>query len=115
MALAAINPDVYLFTNKGEPWGENSAWEQYEYWAITRNPNVKRIWRVDPRDPETDLGLDLSPLQCDTYNEAVILWDRNNGGQELPSKMFCPVKYGNEGEPYDSWGDAVTTDANFRI
>jgi hypothetical protein len=104
MAMSVINPDVYLFINKDEAWRDNSAWEQWEYWALTRNPNVQRIWRVDPRDPD-DLGLDLDPYQCDDYGAPVILWDRNNGGEELPAKMFCPIKYGNEGEPYDSWGD----------
>jgi hypothetical protein len=104
MAMSVISPDVYLFINKDEAWRDNSAWKQWEYWALTRNPNVQRIWRVDSRDPD-DLGLDLDPYQCDAYGAPVILWDRNNGGEELPTKMFCPIKYGNEGEPYDSWGD----------
>lgn len=130
LALAVVNPDVYVFAPKDLQWQENSAWVQYgecihpvpasrtkhqhilpfqfrpltalEYWALTRNPNVRRIWRVDPRDVRENQ--DLSDGEKCQYNDPVIEWDRDNGGQALPAKMYCRIKYDTEGEPWVSWG-----------
>ena len=41
---------VYFLTPAGEPPHQRSAWAMWEYPALTRNPNVDRVVRVDPTD-----------------------------------------------------------------
>ena len=86
-AMAAINPDAYVFTRADEPWKEDSIWERVELPALTNNPNIKRIWQVDPR-PASMRGQD--PNTCQWY-EPVIIWDRNNGGVPWNGGFKCPV------------------------
>jgi hypothetical protein len=49
LAAAAIHPHAYLFTKKGVDWRQDSMWNQVEFWQLTKNKNIKRIYRVDPR------------------------------------------------------------------
>ena len=70
IAHAAINPDVYLFTTKGQNWKPNSVWATVKYWMLTTNPNVQRIYRVDPTPGACDLG--------------ELLWVRSRDGQVDP-------------------------------
>ena len=37
-------------------WTLNSAWGGWEYPALTRNPDVTEIWRVDLVDDQSELG-----------------------------------------------------------
>ncbi|ETN44804.1 uncharacterized protein HMPREF1541_09679 [Cyphellophora europaea CBS 101466] len=101
LALAVIKPDVCLFTPRDVRPREDSAWIQYEYWALTRNPNVKRIWKIDPRDAsEMD---ELTDEEKCHFNEPHVLWDRDKGGQTLPPALACHVKYAADGEPRTKW------------
>ncbi|ETN37121.1 uncharacterized protein HMPREF1541_08111 [Cyphellophora europaea CBS 101466] len=101
LALAAVNPDVYLFTRSDQDgWPLDSLWEQYEFWALTRNPNVQRVWQVDPRNPESVEGLE--PEEMCQFNDRHVIWERGKDA-ELPMKMTCPVFYPGEGEPWESW------------
>ena len=68
-----------------------------EYWVLTRNPNVRRIWRVDPSDVRA--RRDLSNDEKCRWNDPVIEWDRDAGDPELPAKQYCEIKYSTDGEP----------------
>ncbi|KIW21523.1 hypothetical protein PV08_02103 [Exophiala spinifera] len=77
LALSTLNPDAYVFTKAPpETWRDTSWWALIEYPALTNNPIVQRIWRVDPR-----------PGQC---NDRILIWQR---GRDLPLQMFqsCQV------------------------
>ena len=54
-------------------WSDTSAWGAYEYPALTRNPDVTKIWRVnvagDFRDPT---------------GEPMLIWDRSRGDGPSP-------------------------------
>lgn len=82
MCQAATNPEAYLFTTKGQDWEWNSVWEQVEFWVLTRNKNIQKIWRVDP-----------APGACtdDPKKDREILWDRSRD-PERPANWVCPVK-----------------------
>lgn len=84
LAAAAINPDVYFFTQRGASWQEYSHWALVEFWKLTQNKNVQRIWRVDPSPPG-----DGSTL-C-SIAEPELLWDRVKD-KELQPGWVCPVK-----------------------
>ena len=73
-ALATQNADAYLFTTRGEDWKPRSVWAAVEYWALTNNPNVQNIWRVDP-----------------TCGPRELLWGRARGDKALPSVYTCPI------------------------
>jgi hypothetical protein len=88
LAAAAIHPDAYLFTKKNVPWGSGSAWEQHEYWALTHNPNIMRIWRVDPRPP---YAAGIPPLEICAHSAAELLWDRDAGDPVMEPRWECPV------------------------
>lgn len=76
MAMAALHEDAYLFTQKGKDWRPASVWQRVEYWKLTSNPNVKRIYRVDP-----------APGACD---QGEVMWLR--GRDEPKEKEWeCPV------------------------
>lgn len=89
LAAAAVAPDAYLFTKKGVPWGAGTMWEQAEYWQLTNNPNVKRIWRVDPR-PWDIAG--ITALEICKHSEAELLWNRDAGDSPLAPRWSCPVR-----------------------
>jgi hypothetical protein len=51
LSVVAMNPKVYFFRRGDEEPKEESYWSRVEFGALTRNENVKEIWRVDPREP----------------------------------------------------------------
>ncbi|KAJ9634989.1 hypothetical protein H2204_005944 [Knufia peltigerae] len=75
LAASALNPDAYVFT-KGAPdiWHVDSHWAKVEYPALTQNPFIERIWRVDPR-----------PGQC---NQQELIWERGRD-QPIPLVRSC--------------------------
>lgn len=90
LATSALNPDAYLFTKAApDTWREKSYWALVEYPALTNNPNIQRIWRVDPRQG-----------QC---NDKQLLWERGRD-QPLPVYRTCPVL-----EPLQIPNPATTT------
>ncbi|KAJ4524807.1 hypothetical protein HRR83_000438 [Exophiala dermatitidis] len=78
-AAATLNPDAYLFTRSDQAWRWNSVWQWIEYPQLARNPDVQRIWRIDPR-PE-------SPNFC----ESRLLWSRERRDPLPPMPWVCPV------------------------
>lgn len=78
-AEAAVAADAYVFTKDGESWTDHSIWNSVEYPALTRNPNVRRIWRVDPR-----------PTACGV---PALVWSRDRGDPEVEG-VECPVAAG---------------------
>lgn len=66
--------EAWLFMPDGSgAWSDTSAWGAYEYPALTRNPDVMKIWRVnvagDFRDPT---------------GEPMLIWDRSRGDGPSP-------------------------------
>jgi hypothetical protein len=47
LATTTRNRDAFLFFADDWDWLPESVWAEYEYWALTWNPYVERIWRVD--------------------------------------------------------------------
>jgi hypothetical protein len=86
LAAAAINPDVYFFTKKGEKWSDYSHWALVEYWKLTQNKNVQRIWRVDPAPVYAEDGT----VSC-AEQEPELLWDQSRDKEVQPG-WICPVK-----------------------
>ncbi|EXJ90706.1 hypothetical protein A1O1_03810 [Capronia coronata CBS 617.96] len=78
-AVAAVNPDAYVFMPGGTIWRPESVWATTEFPALTRNPNIMRIWRVDPR-PE-------SPL-CGFRD---LIWSRDHGDPPWALGYLCPL------------------------
>jgi hypothetical protein len=81
VAQAALNPDAYLFTRKDQDWLPHSIWATHEYWALTQNVNIQRIWRVDPWPVE---------YGGDGCNEKVLLWSRERD-RVWKVDGYCPV------------------------
>ncbi|EHY53251.1 hypothetical protein HRR83_005904 [Exophiala dermatitidis] len=71
-AAAALASDAYLFTKSGGKWSLGSIWSLIEMPALTRNPNIKRIWRVDPRPFSPNCG------------QRELLWDATHGDKPVP-------------------------------
>lgn len=63
-------------------------WNAVEYWQLTHNPNIKRIYRVDPR-PWDAIGIPEA-LMC-SHSAEEILWDRDRGDKEIEPVQWCPV------------------------
>lgn len=75
--------DVYVFIEKGQgDWDPKSAWGSYEYPALTRNPNIRNIYRVD---------LDL------TEDPAQSMSDPDRAGPNNP--QGTPVLIWKQGDP----------------
>lgn len=77
-AAAAMNPDAFVFTKHDEEWNPQRIWATVEFPALTRNPNIQRVWRVDPRPASPNCG------------EKVLVWDRARGDAEVAG-WTCPV------------------------
>ena len=82
MAVASIASDAYLFM----PWDkvpeERSVWQATELPALTKNPHVNKIYRIDPRtEPEENPG--GSCVQT-------LIWNRATDA-ELEYGWKCPV------------------------
>ncbi|KPI44488.1 uncharacterized protein AB675_8770 [Cyphellophora attinorum] len=75
MAFAVEQPDVFFFTPARKDWKEKSIWQTAEYPALTRNPYVQRIWRIDPSY---------------TGNYTELLWDRARD-DPLPPIGYYPA------------------------
>ena len=82
--------DAYLFVEKGlESWDPKSAWGSYEYPALTRNPNIRNIYRVDldlGEDPKQDIS--SVPDRFGPGNprgEPLLIWSRERG--DAPSEI----------------------------
>ncbi|KPI39126.1 uncharacterized protein AB675_4551 [Cyphellophora attinorum] len=88
LAAAAIHPHAYLFTKKGVDWRQDSMWNQVEFWQLTKNKNIKRIYRVDPR-PWDVAG--ILPVQMCSHSSEEILWDRDRGDAEIEPVDTCRV------------------------
>lgn len=86
LALAVIHPKVYLFTKDGEEPQPGSTWTVLEFPALTRNQNVKEIYRVDARPPEVR-GVD--PADCDPPT-AKLMWSRERGDPVASAGWVCP-------------------------
>jgi hypothetical protein len=54
LALAAVNPEVYVMIPSTKQRGpaDKTTWANIELPFLTRNPNIKKIYQVDPRDPK---------------------------------------------------------------
>ncbi|EXJ78810.1 hypothetical protein A1O1_09212 [Capronia coronata CBS 617.96] len=80
-AAAALASDAYLFTKADSEWDPGSIWATVEYPELTRNPNIKRIWRVDPRPGSPDCG------------QRVLMWDATHGDKpnDPPRRWTCPI------------------------
>lgn len=77
LAISALHPEAYVFTKEApETWRIGSMWEVVEFPALTSNPNIQRIYRVDPR-----------PGHC---NQRRLIWDRRIN-PELRTIKTCPV------------------------
>ncbi|KPI42368.1 uncharacterized protein AB675_9834 [Cyphellophora attinorum] len=76
---ATLNPEVYLFTQKGD-FKPNQVWADVEFWVLTQNPAVQKIWRVDP-----------APGCHQGEADKEVLWDRARGDPEGTPKWICPV------------------------
>ena len=77
MAMATLHPDVCLFARAGD-WDPSSVWARVEYWKLTSNPVVQRIYRVNP-----------APGASCAKEE--LLWDRTRGEKELSRVWSCPI------------------------
>lgn len=86
LATAAIHPDAYVFTKDGEEPDPESFWMRTEFPALTKNNNIMRIYRVDPRSPQ-DRG--LGPEECQPA-EAKLIWDRQRGDAVITNGRKCP-------------------------
>ena len=64
-AAAAQEADAYLFTPFDQPILQNKVFWNIEWPALTANPEVLRVWRVDPR-----------PIQ-DVWGRKMLLWARD--------------------------------------
>ena len=77
-----LNPigilDAYLFIRAGTSWHPYSVWATWELPALTRNPYIMNIWRVDPFDCNQDRQL---------------LWSRARG-DPLVQGAACPITEG---------------------
>ncbi|KAK4935757.1 hypothetical protein LTR10_023257 [Elasticomyces elasticus] len=78
-ASAALAPDAVVFTPHNTPWNPDRIWALVEMPALTRNPNIQRIYRVDPRPGAGGCG------------EEELVWDRGRGDLMLASTWRCPV------------------------
>lgn len=77
LAAASQAHDAFVGIPDGVDWLPTSAWATIEYPQLTQNPNVMRIYRVDPR-----------PLWCgDTglpiMQEPTLIWERARGDAPL--------------------------------
>lgn len=74
----ACTNDVYLCIPQDKVtnnvWDRDSAWGGWEYPALTRISKVQRIYRVDPRNPNTEAG------------KKTLIWDRSKN----PPDSFKP-------------------------
>ena len=126
LAAAVINPDVYLFTTKGKDWDKVSYWAVVEYWKLTHNKNVQRIWRVDPTPPRPAPPTPQNPQSPqnpqnpqDPQNpaackppkiaEAELLWDRSKDEERSPF-WVCPVKEPSAEKPEPEDSDSEESD-----
>lgn len=100
LSSAAVNPIAYIFLPRGETpkdrnWRPESAWEQTEFWALTKNPNIQKIIRVDPRPPDV---LGISHADWCRWSEEQVLWERGVD-EEVGPVWQCPVYYDANGDP----------------
>ncbi|ETN43031.1 uncharacterized protein HMPREF1541_02189 [Cyphellophora europaea CBS 101466] len=95
LSVAAVHPIAYLFTTKGAKWREDSTWSVVEYPYLTQNPNIKEIWRVDPRPPSIK---GISEEEACNHDRPELLWSRERGDKVLEPKWTCPYIYPEGGE-----------------
>lgn len=72
-----------------------------EFPYLTQNPNVKRIYRVDPRPP------DQGGTSCGTLDDREIFWDRDRGDPAEASTWNCPVVAPGEQSGGNEAGEAL--------
>lgn len=59
-----------------------------EFPALTRNPNIKEIFRIDPRSPEIK---GITPEENCEHDRAELIWSRYRGDAEVPAGWSCPI------------------------
>ena len=66
--------EAWLFMPDGSgAWSDSSAWGAFEYPALTRNPDVTKIWRVN-----------VAGDFFDPTGEPTLIWDRSRGDGPSP-------------------------------
>lgn len=100
LSAAALYPIAYVFlprgaTPKTPTWRPDSVWEHTEFWQLTKNPNVQKILRVDPRPWDV---IKITPLEWCRWSEEQMLWERGVD-PELEPRWQCPVYYDENGDP----------------
>ncbi|ETN37929.1 uncharacterized protein HMPREF1541_07552 [Cyphellophora europaea CBS 101466] len=84
MALASQQPESIVLTPSDKGWKDDSLWAAIEFPTLTRNNNVKRIWRVDPRPPK-----DRGDEEGCAPDKPQLIWDRaRDKVKKLP--WVCP-------------------------
>ncbi|ETN43032.1 uncharacterized protein HMPREF1541_02190, partial [Cyphellophora europaea CBS 101466] len=78
-AAAAVHPTAFIFTAHDLQRNPLTVWPSIEYPALTQNPKVKEIYRVDPRPVEHGGG------------KIELLWSRYRKDDELEITDTCPV------------------------
>ena len=82
MATVSTATDAFLFMPSGQTPRDNSVWLATELPALTKNPHVNKIYRIDPRPqhPRDNPG-----GACQT-----LIWDRATDAQ-VDFGWQCPV------------------------
>lgn len=88
LATAAIHQTAFLFTTEGVDPAPNSYWTTIEFPSLTANPNIKEIYKVDPRPPEVK---GIPPEEACLHDRPVLLWSRHRGDAEIPRTWSCPI------------------------
>jgi hypothetical protein len=97
LAAAAVNENAYIFAPKvPEPWGANSIWQRIEFPALTANPNIKRIYQVDPqplywkREHQDPPGTPPEDCEEEEPDEPTLIWSRDRD-PPVAFQWSCPV------------------------
>ncbi|KAI9727381.1 MAG: hypothetical protein M1834_008452 [Cirrosporium novae-zelandiae] len=96
--------DVYVFIPEGvytaDTWDDNSAWGGWEYPALTRNDDVKRIYRVDLNTDDQD----------HPTGTPRVIWTQGDGKSSSDPKGTRSVSLPSgipSGQVPDEWEDSL--------
>ena len=71
--------EAYVIVPKGLPIKDESVWSGYEYPALTRNPKITKIWKIELETDNTE-GLRFSQIPGAGANfTKILLWEPANG------------------------------------
>ena len=76
---------LLMFLSQSTNTTAYSVWNALEFPALTRNPTVKEIWRVDPRPPQVR-GVD--PEKCEPPRPQ-LLWSHTRGDARPKQLLKC--------------------------